>query len=158
MRYLVLGVGQQGRAIAFDLLRDPASEVILADRDPDLLEEVCSWLDDPRVEMEPLDADDREVLEVVMEDVDVAISALPYRYNVGVTEAAITAGTHLLDLGGNNDVVAAQLELDPAAREAGVLIVPDCGLAPGLSAILAADVAARFSRIDTVRIDRKSVV
>jgi lysine 6-dehydrogenase len=145
MRYLVLGVGQQGRAIAFDLLRDPDAEVVLADRDPDLLEEVCSWLDDPRVDVEPLDAGDREVLEVVMEDADVTISALPYSYNVGVTEAAISAGTHLLDLGGNNDVVAAQLELDTAAREAGVLIVPDCGLAPGLSAILAADVAARFS-------------
>ena len=152
MRYLVLGVGQQGRAIAFDLLRDPGAEVVLADRDPDLLEEVCSWLDNPRVDMEPLDAEDREVLEVVMEDADITISALPFRYNVGVTEAAISAGTHLLDLGGNNDVVAAQLELDAAAREAGILVVPDCGLAPGLSAILAADVAARFSRIDTLRI------
>lgn len=152
MRYLVLGAGQQGRAIAFDLLRDPDNEVILADSNPDLLEEVYSWLDDSRVDLEPLDANSRDELEAVMEDVDVAISALPYRFNLLATEAAIAAGTHLLDLGGNNDVVAGQLELDAAAREAGIVVIPDCGLAPGLSAILAADVADRFSRIDSLRI------
>ncbi|NNM33384.1 MAG: saccharopine dehydrogenase family protein, partial [Gemmatimonadetes bacterium] len=42
MRYLLLGAGQQGRAIAFDLLRDPEAEVILADQDPDQLEDVLS--------------------------------------------------------------------------------------------------------------------
>lgn len=152
MRYLILGAGQQGRAIAFDLLRDPDNEVILADQNTELLEEVYSWLDDSRVDLEPLDASNRDELEAVMEDVDVAISALPYRFNLTATEAAITAGTHLLDLGGNNDVVAGQLELDAAAREAGVLVIPDCGLAPGLSAILAADVADRFTRIDSLRI------
>ena len=152
MRYLVLGAGQQGRAIAFDLLRDPDTEVILADRDAELLEEVYSWLDDARVDLEPLDAGNSEELEAVMEDADVTISALPYRFNVGVTESAIAAGTHLIDLGGNNDVVAAQLELDAAAKEAGIVVIPDCGLAPGLSAILAADVANRFSRISDLKI------
>ena len=152
MRYLVLGAGQQGRAIAFDLLRDPDTEIILADRDPDLLEEVYSWLDDGRVDLEPLDAANTDELEAVMEDADATISALPYRFNVGATEAAIAAKTHLIDLGGNNDIVAAQLELDAAAKEAGIVVIPDCGLAPGLSAILAADVANRFSRISDLRI------
>jgi lysine 6-dehydrogenase len=152
MRYLVLGAGQQGRAIAFDLLRDPDTEIILADRDTELLEEVYSWLDDARVDLEPLDAGNVEELEAVMEDADVTISALPYRFNLGATEAAIAARTHLIDLGGNNDVVAAQLELDAAAKEAGIVVIPDCGLAPGLSAILAADVAGRFSRIDSLKI------
>jgi lysine 6-dehydrogenase len=152
MRYLVLGAGQQGRAIAFDLLRDPDTEVILADRDPELLEEVYSWLDDARVDLEPLDAGNIDEVEAVMEDADLTISALPYRFNLGVTEAAINAGTHLIDLGGNNDVVAGQLELDAAAKEAGIVVIPDCGLAPGLSAILAADVADRFSRISELKI------
>ena len=60
MRYLILGAGQQGRAIAFDLLRDPSNEVVLADNDPDLLEDVYSWLDDARVDLEPVDAESRE--------------------------------------------------------------------------------------------------
>lgn len=152
MRYLILGAGQQGRAIAFDLLRDPEAEVVLADRDPDLLEDVYSWLDDARVDLEPLEATSREEVQAAMEDADVAISALPYAFNLDLTTDAIATRTHLVDLGGNNDVVAAQLELDPQAREAGILVIPDCGLAPGLANILAADACDRLSRVDSLRI------
>lgn len=152
MRYLVLGAGQQGRAISFDLLRDPEAEVVLADQDPDLLEEVYSWLDDPRVDLEPLDARRREEVRAAMEDVDVAISALPYSFNLDLTTDAIESGKSLVDLGGNNDVVAAQLELDAHAREAGIVVIPDCGLAPGLANILAFDACERLNRVDSLRI------
>ncbi len=152
MRYMVLGAGQQGRAISFDLLRDPENEVILADSDPDALEDVMSWLDDPRVDVEPIDAGSREEIRAVMEDCDVAISALPYKFNVDLTEDAIAAGTHLVDLGGNNSVVQAQLELDAAAREAQVTVIPDCGLAPGLAVYLAADATQRLTRVTSLKI------
>lgn len=152
MRYLVLGAGQQGRAIAFDLLRDDEAEVVLADNDPDALEDVYSWLDDPRVDLEPIDGESREEVRAAMEDIDVAVSALPYRFNVALTEDAILTGTHLIDLGGNNDVVEAQFQFDPAAREAGVVVIPDCGLAPGLANYLAADACERLTRIDQLKI------
>lgn len=152
MRYLILGAGQQGRAIAFDLLRDPEAEVVLADRDPDLLEDVYSWLDDSRVDLEPMEATSRDEVQAAMEDADVAISALPYAFNLDITTDAIATRTHLVDLGGNNDIVAAQLELDPQAREAGIVIIPDCGLAPGLANILAADACERLTRVDSLRI------
>lgn len=152
MRYLILGAGQQGRAIAFDLLQDPDNEVVLADNDPDLLEDVYSWLDDARVDLEPVDADRRDEVRAAMEDADVAISALPYRFNLQVTTDAIATRKSLVDLGGNNDIVAAQLELDPEAREAGITIIPDCGLAPGLANILASDAVDRLSRVESVRI------
>ncbi len=152
MRYMVLGAGQQGRAIAFDLLRDENAEVVLADADPDALEDVYSWLDDPRVDLEPIDAENRDEVRAALDDIDVAISALPYRFNLAITEDAIVTGTHMVDLGGNNDVVEAQFQFDTAAREAGVLVVPDCGLAPGLANYLAADASERLSRIDQLRI------
>lgn len=152
MRYLVMGAGQQGRAIAFDLLRDPDAEVVLADRDPDLLEEVYSWLDDARVDLEPVEADRRDEVRAAMEDIDVAINALPYAFNLDVTTDALATGTHLVDLGGNNDVVAAQLELDQVAREADIVVIPDCGLAPGLGNILAADICDRLTRVDQLKI------
>jgi lysine 6-dehydrogenase len=152
MRYMVLGAGQQGRAIAFDLLRDENAEVVLADSDPDVLEDVYSWLDDARVDLEPIDAESRDEVRAALDDIDVAINALPYRFNLAVTEDAIVTQTHLVDLGGNNDVVEAQFQFDAAAREAGVLVVPDCGLAPGLANYLAADACERLSRIDQLRI------
>jgi lysine 6-dehydrogenase len=152
MRYLILGAGQQGRAIAFDLLREETAEVVLADNDADLLEDVYSWLDDPRADLEPLDAENREEVRAAMEDADVVINALPYRFNLDVTQDAIAMRTSVVDLGGNNDVVNAQLELDAQAREAGITVIPDCGLAPGLANILAADAADRLTRVESVRI------
>lgn len=152
MRYMVLGAGQQGRAIAFDLLRDPEAEVVMADHDADVLEDVVSWLDDPRVDVEPLDVDNQEELRAVLEDMDVAISALPYELNLELTSHCIAAGTHMVDLGGNNAVVQAQMELDTQAREAGVLVIPDCGLAPGLAVLLAADACERLTRVESLKI------
>jgi lysine 6-dehydrogenase len=55
-------------------------------------------------------------------------------------------------LGGNNDVVHAELALSALARKAGVTVVPDCGLAPGMVSILAADGFSRLTRTDSIRI------
>ena len=38
--------------------------------------------------------------------------------------------------GGNNDVVQEQINMDEAAKEAGVIVVPDCGLAPGMVSVM----------------------
>jgi lysine 6-dehydrogenase len=152
MRYLILGTGQPSRAIAFDLLRDPDAEVILADNDPDRLEDILSWLDDPRVDVEPIDPGSREECRAAMDDIDVAISTHTGDLLVDLTEDAITAGTHFVDLGGGHSVIHAQLELDGAARDAGLTIVPEAGLSPGLSVLLAADAAARLTRVDSLRI------
>src|SRR4029079_15285384 len=65
---------------------------------------------------------------------------------------AIEAETNFCDLGGNNDVVAKELALDNEARVAGVNVIPDCGLAPGMVAVLVAHAAARFEKIDGIHI------
>jgi lysine 6-dehydrogenase len=152
MRYLVFGAGQQGRAICFDLLTDPDTEIVLADNDADALEDVVSWLDDPRVDVEPIDASSHDEVQAVMEDCDVAISALPFKFNLGLTQDAIAAKCHLIDLGGNNAVVQQQLELSAEAKEAGIIVIPDSGLAPGLAVYLAYDACERLSRVDTLKI------
>jgi len=46
-----------------------------------------------------------------------AVSCVTYAYNPGLTRAAIKAGCHLVDLGGNNDVVNAQLAMDSVAAK-----------------------------------------
>jgi len=152
MKYVLFGAGQQGRAIAFDLLRDADTEIVIVDNDPEQLDDVCSWLDDSRVEPEPIDAENREECRVVMEDMDVAINALPYRYNLELTEDAIAVKTHLVDLGGNTSIVEQQLELDGQAKDAGIIVIPDMGLAPGLAVLLAADACARLTRVDNLQI------
>jgi lysine 6-dehydrogenase len=63
---------------------------------------------------------------------DVVLSAVPYYFNLAITRASVAAGAHYCDLGGNTEVVRAQMALDAEARRAGVSIVPDCGMGPGL--------------------------
>ena len=42
----------------------------------------------------------------------------------------------MVDLGGNTEVVFAQLELSPEAEQAGISVVPDCGQVPGMGTTL----------------------
>ena len=138
MKYLLLGAGLQGTAIAFDLLNHaPGTDsVVIVDADPHNLEVLAERLGDDRVTA--IQADVRETAAIVplMEAADVAISAVNYWFNADLAEMAVTGGAHFLDLGGNNDIVARQFELNDRATGQGVSIIPDCGLAPGLAGIL----------------------
>src|SRR5919206_209370 len=83
---------------------------------------------------------------------DAAISCVTYFHNLSLARAAVEARTNFCDLGGNNTVVDAELALDSEARAAGVHVIPDCGLAPGMVSVLAAHGAARFSSLDELHI------
>jgi lysine 6-dehydrogenase len=64
----------------------------------------------------------------------------------------VDAGIHCADLGGNTEIVFQQKALDAAARARGVSIIPDCGLAPGMVNILAAEGIRRVGDADVVKI------
>jgi lysine 6-dehydrogenase len=82
----------------------------------------------------------------------VAISAVPFPLNLGLAKAAVAAGVHFCDLGGNDAVVAKEMALDRAAAKKGVCLVPDCGLAPGMASFLVAWGLQGFTKADRVRI------
>ena len=140
MKLAILGAGIQAHAILDDFLRfSGAEEVGVADCDPAQLDELCSWADDARLRPQQLDVADTAAVASWLEPFDAAISAVPYRFNLDLARAAITSRTHFTDLGGNNSVVDAQLALHREARQAGIRILPDLGLAPGMVALLGAD-------------------
>jgi len=62
------------------------------------------------------------------------LSCAPYSANVELTKLALEAGVAFTDLGGNPRTVAAQEKLVGRKR---VPVVPDCGVSPGISNILA---------------------
>ena len=139
MKYLLLGAGLQGTAIAFDLLRTAGDTTALTvvDGNEESLAGLADRLEnDPRLTPVRADVRDDKVLAPLLADAAVAISAVNYWYNDGLAALAVANRCHFLDLGGNNDVVAREFELDDEARRQGVAIVPDCGLAPGLAGIL----------------------
>jgi lysine 6-dehydrogenase len=89
------------------------------------------------IEVSLLDVTDENGLKRLLEPFDLVVSAVPYRFGAAVTASAIATGTHYLDFGGNPTVVARQIEMHADAVDAGVLVVPDCGLAPGVANVMA---------------------
>lgn len=138
MKYLLFGAGLQGTAIAHDLLHQAAgtTALVVVDRDQAALEALAARLADPRLKVQAADVTDAAAIGPRLMACDVAISAVNYWFNAGLAALAVRHRAHFLDLGGNNDIVAQEFALDQEARTAGVAIVPDCGLAPGLAGIL----------------------
>ncbi len=153
MKFLVIGAGMQARAVAYDLVRqEDVEEVRICDVVAERLSGLKRALHSPKSRTFRADAGDRSRMTELMTPCDVAISCVPYFFNLGLARAAIAAKTHFCDLGGNNDAVRAELSLSAQAKKAGVTVVPDCGLAPGMVSILAADGFSRLDRIDAIRI------
>lgn len=154
MKMLVLGAGLQGSACAYDLLlRGPGvTRVTLADLDPSRIPPFLEAVADERLHRLRLDVTDPAAVAAAFAGHDAACCALPYYFNEPMTRAAIAAGVHFCDLGGNTEIVFQQKGLDAAAREHGVSVVPDCGLAPGMVNILAAEGIRRLDVTDRVRL------
>lgn len=150
MRTVVLGAGIVGSAAIWDLIRR-GHEVSVADADP---RSAAMAAERFSVSSTDLDVSDRDQLVALLATHDAVVSAVPYRFGVEVATAAIETGTHYADFGGNPSVVASQKRLHPEAQARGVMIVPDCGLAPGLANVMATQMIedAGGVAIDSVQI------
>lgn len=154
---MVLGAGRQGVAAAYDLaLRGEASTVILADSREEVAEagaERVNALVGRRVTRPTVaDAGDLSQVERLLVEADGLLSAVPYRFNLALTRAAIATGTHMVDLGGHTGIVRDQLRHDPLAKEAGITVVPDCGMGPGMNITLALHAMSLLDEPEEVRI------
>jgi lysine 6-dehydrogenase len=139
--YAVLGAGRQGAASAYDMARlGDASRVLVADQHVQTAQEaadrVNQLLSSTVARPVALDVTDEGALASLLEDVDAALSAVPYYLNLGITRAAVRSRTHLCDLGGNIDIAREQHLLDADAQAAGISIVPNCGQVPGMGTTL----------------------
>ncbi len=153
MRMLVLGAGLQGSACAYDLLQQPGVErVTIADLKPERIAGFLPACADERLALVALDLRAGAALRDVIGGHDAVLNAAPYSFNLDVSRAAVDVGVHCADLGGNTEIVFAQRALDAAARQRGVSVIPDCGLAPGLVNVLAAEGIRRVADAESVRI------
>ena len=152
MKVLVIGAGMMGKALVYDLAHSEGIErVTIADIDADRADAVAASVG-KKVVAQKLDLQSRGDLLVLVEKADVVIGATSYNHNLLLTKAAIESKVHFCDLGGNMDVVDRQLALHEEAERAGVCVLPNCGLAPGMACLIAAGGARKFSRVDTIRL------
>lgn len=152
MKVLVIGSGQMGKGAAYDLVKqDSIEQIVLADIDMKSAEALAKEVGDKAV-AKKVDAKNRGQLVKAFSEVDSVISAVSYTVNVLHTEVAIETGTHMCDLGGGWAIVEKQLEMNDQARDAGVTVVPDCGLAPGMVSVLVREGIEYLDRVESVKI------
>ena len=139
----LLGAGKIGDAIIHLLSQTGDYELTVADNDAARLE----LIPEGRATKRMLDISDASALVELLKGQDVVLSACPYYLTPVIAKAALTCGTHYLDL--TEDVESTRIVqgLSKGAKRA---FIPQCGLAPGFISIAAYDLAKRFDSLREV--------
>jgi len=153
MKVAVFGAGMMAKAACYDLCRNKAvSHVRIITRTDKEGRALKKWLRSKKVDTHSCDVTDVACVAGSLKNFDIALSCVPYVFNYVLAKAAIASGTHFIDLGGNNAVVKKELSLHKQAKKKGVLVVPDCGLAPGLVSVFTKQFVDEFDLLSEVHL------
>ncbi len=131
MDVAVVGAGLMGSVIARDLASAPdVKRVVVVDSDNSKLRLASG--DSRKIKAVAIDVNNRRRLSRILADVDACVVALPHGISVAVDRISLESGTNVLDLAFEDS----QMKLDHLARRKKSVLIPGCGLAPGLSNIL----------------------
>jgi saccharopine dehydrogenase-like NADP-dependent oxidoreductase len=147
----VLGGGMVGGVIATDLAGDAGLRVVVADNRPEALARCAARADRLGVRLETRLADlgDGAQVTALAKGSDVVCGAMGSGIALGAMRAVIEAGRSYCDISFMPEDFT---QLHTLAQERGVTVVPDCGVAPGMSHMLAAASAAELEACDEVDI------
>jgi len=139
-KVIVIGCGMQAYGAAYDVIKfaNP-KEVILADAFPETITKLKTFLEKhlkpQKLTSLTLDAGNIEATAQASKGCYLMVNTAPYKYALDITKAAIMAKIPMVDLGGDTNMVIAQLKLSDEAKKAGITIIPDCGMGPGMTNI-----------------------
>jgi saccharopine dehydrogenase-like NADP-dependent oxidoreductase len=139
MTITVLGAGSIGASVVRELSTrsDDVTRVQVCDTRSQALQALHEQVDDSgSLRSFQVDIRDTGVLSQIVQGSDCVISCVPAEHNPELAELCLDVGVHFCDLGGNDALVEKELALHERAREKGVWVVPNCGLAPGLVNVL----------------------
>ena len=149
---VVLGGGGIGSVAARALAAtDDATRVTVADLDVDAARATVAAIGDPRFDAAAVDVGDGASLRGVVDGARVVLNCVGpfYRFGAPTLAAVIDAGVDYVDVCDDLDATRRMLELDGAARAAGVRAVIGMGNSPGLANVFVKLCAEWF--LDEVR-------
>lgn len=126
MKVAVLGAGMVGSAIAIDLAsRHHVTALDVSDVNLDLLKKR-----NPRIEIQQADLRNYSSYHQLLASFDIVVTAVPGFMGYKTLEAVISCSKNIVDISFFPEDV---LLLDRLAKEKGVTVITDCGVAPGMS-------------------------
>lgn len=149
MKFLVLGgCGIQGRTVLHDLASDKeVSEVICADIRFDELSKIAEFTNMDKIRTATVDAKDVTALTKLFKESDVVVDLLPKDFTDYANQAAIDAKVSVVNTNYNYNPE----KLDGHAKCAGIAIIPECGLDPGIDLITYGHAATKFDELHTIK-------
>ncbi|MEX1313223.1 MAG: saccharopine dehydrogenase C-terminal domain-containing protein [Desulfotignum sp.] len=148
MKVLVLGgCGIQGRTAVHDLASDDqVSEVICADAQLDALSKIKSFTPMEKITPIAIDAKKAADLVHVMKQADVTIDLLPKEFADPVNQAALVAKVPVV----NTNYMYDPGDMHDKAKAAGIAIMPECGLDPGIDLVMYGSALRRFDTLTAI--------
>ncbi|KAF8575259.1 spermine synthase [Ramaria rubella] len=131
-RVLLLGSGFVAKPAAEYILRDPRNHLTVACRTLAAAQALATPL--PRSTALALDATSTPALEAAIAAHDLVVSLIPYTHHPAVIRAAIKGHTHVVT---TSYVSPAMRALHEEARAAGVVVMNEIGLDPGIDHLYA---------------------
>ncbi len=143
MQLTVLGAGLVGSAIVKDLAQEADFQVTVIDINQQALSRLEAQAPVRGVQA---DLSQAEAIPELIADADLVVCAVPGFMGYRTLEQIIRAGKDVVDISFFGED---PFELDELAREKNVTAMVDCGVAPGLSNIIAGYVETQVDRLES---------
>ncbi|MGC8892642.1 MAG: saccharopine dehydrogenase family protein [Candidatus Saccharicenans sp.] len=141
MKVIILGAGLVGKAMALDLESEREFEVTSVDFNDEHLKELSL----SGIKTIKKDLSTPEIIKETVANYDLVINALPGFLGFQSLKACLEAGKNVVDIAFFPED---PFKLDSLAKKQGVMAAIDCGVAPGLSHMLA---GRGYSQLDRTR-------
>jgi len=152
-KILILGgAGTMGAEAARLLLERSDAQLTLADYNIKGLKRTEAELGN-KVKTAVVDVNDREALVKLLKTADIAISTVGpfYKFATTILKAAIEAHVNIVDIDDDFDATKDSLDLDEAAKKAGITAIIGMGASPGMTNLVAKLGADRLDSTENIR-------
>lgn len=159
MRVVIIGAGEQGYVLTWNLAKHPAvDEIVLGDWDVDRAKEVEAAWGAGKTTAVKVDARDIELVARLAQGADLILNAVVPEWDDPLMKAALKAKTHYLDMatraeeGTIDDGFLLQVALDEQFQAIGRTALIHTGMTPGVTNTLVAIGYEDMDRCEAVRI------
>jgi len=158
-KILLIGLGKQGRAALWDLVRSEVVEEVIATDISSEAEEYVRSLKSSKVTFVRSDLKDEDRLSELMRDVDLVVDLAPGQFTFSIAKLTVMNGKHLVNAMYLIDPTSVtdpdryrklreEVErLDELAREKNITVLPEFGLDPGIDLVLTGQAVKELDEI-----------